>query len=522
MNTSLNKIMGILALLFLLPVVFFTVSEISSVNENERVIEEIYSKQLETILFSINQYSEDVVNNWASSINLILGKGGNGAQKELESFLNDNASVHYMFLYKNEDFTAPVKVFRQDQEISESAIEANIKYFVLGHQDLIERLKAYKESGYRKIEPIAASPANAGLETTLLFILNDPFEGYYLCGIVIQSDLFIQQVLANKIESTAQERFYIAALREGTENPVYATDIETDGKNVQKKELWLLPSYYLTIVLKAKSIEELVKERSYSNLFLIIGVEVVLLLALWLVFKNIKREVSLAQQKSDFVSNVSHEIRTPLSLISMFAETLMLGRVKSEEKRQEYYTIISQEANRLAGIVNKILSFSRIESEKMKYDFQETNLNSVVNETLKDYQYHLKNNGFEYNFNTSDDTNLVKLDKEIVKEAIINLLDNAIKYSNGNKFIQVITGKEGKYAYVEVKDRGIGISKEDQKLVFDKFYRVSSGLVHNTKGTGLGLALVKQIMMAHHGNVTLESTPDKGSTFRLNFPLNKN
>ncbi|CAN5307691.1 hypothetical protein BH23BAC1_BH23BAC1_24170 [soil metagenome] len=512
--------MGILALLFLLPVVFFTVSEITSLNENERVIEEIYSKQLETILFSINQYSEDVVSNWASNINLILGKGGNGAPREIETFLMENASVHYVFLARDHNLSDQVKIYTDDAEMAQTGMADSIKNFILNNRVLIERLTSYKESGYRKIEPLAISPTNNENEATLLLILNDPFEGYTLCGIVINSEVFIQQVLANKIESTAQERFYIAAIREGAETPVYATDSDAEGKNVQRKELWLLPSYYLAIVLKAKSIDELVKERSYSNLFFIIGVEIILLLALWLVFKNIKKEISLAQQKSDFVSNVSHEIRTPLSLISMFAETLLMDRVKSEEKRKEYYAIISQEANRLAGIVNKILSFSRIEADKMTYDFKETDLNGLVVETLKDYHYHLKNSGFEYGLDTNQELEKINLDKEIVKEALINLLDNAIKYSNGSKSISIKTGKEGKYAFVEVKDQGIGIAKEDQKYVFDKFYRVSSGLVHNTKGTGLGLALVKQIMNAHKGNVTLDSTLEKGSTFRLNFPLN--
>lgn len=131
MNTSINKIMGILALLFLLPVVFFTVSEITSLNENERVIEEIYSKQLETILFSINQYSEDVVSNWASNINLILGKGGNGAPREIESFLTENASVHYLFLARDHNLSDQVKIFTDDAEMAQTGMADSIKKTLL-------------------------------------------------------------------------------------------------------------------------------------------------------------------------------------------------------------------------------------------------------------------------------------------------------------------------------------------------------------------------------------------------------
>jgi two-component system phosphate regulon sensor histidine kinase PhoR len=111
------------------------------------------------------------------------------------------------------------------------------------------------------------------------------------------------------------------------------------------------------------------------------------------------------------------------------------------------------------------------------------------------------------------------MDKNAVSEAVINLLDNAIKYSNGSKEIEVRLGHDSNGIYVEVQDHGLGISSEDQKYVFDKFYRVPTGSVHNTKGTGLGLTLVSGIMRAHGGSVKLDSQPGIGSTFRLVFPV---
>ena len=112
----------------------------------------------------------------------------------------------------------------------------------------------------------------------------------------------------------------------------------------------------------------------------------------------------------------------------------------------------------------------------------------------------------------------IKIDEEAVSEAIINLIDNAVKYSNDRKEINIKTGTDYNFAYLEVSDKGIGISSEDQKKIFDKFFRVSTGLVHNAKGTGLGLTLVKHIMDAHNGNITLLSSPGFGSRFRLEFP----
>ena len=170
----------------------------------------------------------------------------------------------------------------------------------------------------------------------------------------------------------------------------------------QQRKLWLLPSFSLAIKLKGETIEDLVSQRAKTNLILIIALTLILIAGAWFVFRNTKREVELAQVKSEFVSNVSHELRTPLSLISMFAETLEMGRVKSEEKKKEYYSIISQEASRLGKIVNKILSFSKMEAGKRNYSFESIDLNEVVEQIYNSYKFHLQNNGFEFVFHRHD------------------------------------------------------------------------------------------------------------------------
>ncbi len=520
MNRSLNRIIVILVLLFLLPALFYTVSEVNSLSENERVISEIYSQQLETILFSINQYAEDVVNSWASSINLILAKGGKGVENEMESLVRENTSI-MAIVVADEKQSENTRIYATDSTLLGSQAREQIASFNRSKTSLLERLKKFQESGYRKIEPIASTPFSTDTtNSSLLFLLNEPVDGNSFCYIIINPETFIQQTLSPKIQSAGQERFFIGAFRKGSTYSIYGADSQSNEQTFQKKELWLMPDYYLLISFKSKSIEELVKERSMSNIFLLLGIEIILLLAMWLVFRNIRKEVSLAQQKTDFVSNVSHEIRTPLSLISMFAETLQMDRVKTEEMKMEYYEIIGQEANRLAGIVNKILNFSRIEANKMKYSVTATDLNELTKETLRNYYQHIKSNGFTCAFEPAENLEPLNLDREAVKEALMNLLDNAIKYSQDAKILKVSTGSQGGYAYIEVQDQGIGIAKKDQKLIFDKFFRVSSGLVHNTKGTGLGLSLVKHIMLAHQGKVTLVSNVGEGSTFRLNFPMN--
>ena len=202
---------------------------------------------------------------------------------------------------------------------------------------------------------------------------------------------------------------------------------------------------------------------------------------------NIRKEIKLSQLKSDFVSNVSHEIRTPLSLIGMFAETLEMHRVESEEQKDEYYTIIRRETERLTRIVNSILNFSKMESQNKKFNFEKLSLNGIIDELLKTYKHEFDKGKCQCSINNYDKLPELKLDKEAVIEALINLIDNAMKYSEGDCRLNISTGINKNFAYLEVSDNGIGISKENQKKIFEKFYRVTSGKVQNTKGSGLGL-----------------------------------
>ncbi|MCW9096630.1 MAG: HAMP domain-containing histidine kinase, partial [Ignavibacteriaceae bacterium] len=241
----------------------------------------------------------------------------------------------------------------------------------------------------------------------------------------------------------------------------------------------------------------------------------------WIVYKNIRKEVEIAQIKSDFVSNVSHELRTPLSLISMFSETLEMDRVKTEEKKKEYYSIISNEANRLSKIVNSILNFSKMEAGKRQFNFVDSYLNDVVENVYRSYKFHLEQKGFTFSLEKDENIPILKIDEEAVSEAIVNLIDNAVKYSDDKKEIVIKTGQENNFAFVEVEDKGIGIPEKDQKKIFDKFFRVSSGNVHNVKGSGIGLSIVHHIMDAHKGKIEVLSEVGNGSKFRLLFPLSK-
>jgi two-component system phosphate regulon sensor histidine kinase PhoR len=143
----------------------------------------------------------------------------------------------------------------------------------------------------------------------------------------------------------------------------------------------------------------------------------------------------------------------------------------------------------------------------------------LLNKIKNTYQFHLSNKGFQFNVEIPEKNIFVEGDEEAVSEAILNLIDNAVKYSKDEKFVSVNLFEEEKRAVIEVVDKGIGIPKSEQEKIFEKFYRATKGLIHDTKGTGLGLALVKHIVEAHKGNIEIRSELGKGSKFKLSFPL---
>jgi signal transduction histidine kinase len=239
----------------------------------------------------------------------------------------------------------------------------------------------------------------------------------------------------------------------------------------------------------------------------------------FLTYRNVSREMNLARLKSDFVANVSHELRTPLALIRLYAETLELGRLTAKEKYQDYFRIIREESERLTALINNILDFSRIEAGRKEYEFKETNLSDLVRSTLDSYRFQIEQNGFAFEENISRDIPPVNVDREAIARSLLNLVNNALKYSKDQKFIGVSLYRSNGCVKLEVCDHGIGIPPGEQEKIFEKFYRCGDPLVHNIKGSGLGLSLVRHIVRAHGGDVQVESAPEQGSKFTIALPL---
>ena len=257
----------------------------------------------------------------------------------------------------------------------------------------------------------------------------------------------------------------------------------------------------------------------FQSLLILAVLSVLMIGGLVLTYRSVNKQVALARLKSDFVSNVSHELRTPLALIRLYAETLELGRITKDDKKYEYYSIIRKESERLTALINNILDFSRIEAGAKEYDFRETDIAELVRNTLDSYRFQIEQQGFALEEQIDPGIPRVRVDREAIARALVNLVNNALKYSDHEKFLAVRLYRENAVLKLEVSDRGIGIERNEQARIFEKFYRTCDPLVHNTKGSGLGLSLVRHITHAHGGQVEVESTPGRGSKFTMSLPL---
>ena len=303
--------------------------------------------------------------------------------------------------------------------------------------------------------------------------------------------------------------------REFAANPTWGTGKPEVSQNLDE------PFRGLSLGIKFQgTTAEAISRRWVTQSFLILGVLSVLMIGgLVLTYRSVNKQVAFARLKSDFVSNVSHELRTPLALIRLYAETLELGRINTNEKKNEYYSIIRKESERLTALINNILDFSRIEAGRKEYDFRETDIAELVRNTLDSYRFQIEQQGFALEEQIEPGIPKVRVDREAIARALVNLVNNALKYSDNEKFLGVKLYREKSVLKLEVIDRGIGIERNEQSRIFEKFYRTCDPLVHNTKGSGLGLSLVRHITHAHGGEVEVESTPGRGSKFTMKLPL---
>ncbi|HHB76256.1 MAG TPA: HAMP domain-containing histidine kinase [Desulfobulbus sp.] len=251
----------------------------------------------------------------------------------------------------------------------------------------------------------------------------------------------------------------------------------------------------------------------YSGI--IFFVFLLIVLSIYFIWQQMQQERKLSQLKSQIIFHGSHELKTPLSLIRMYAETMMLGRIKHPSKMQEYYRIILSECDRLHLLINNTLEFSNIEKEIKEYDFTKGDIVATLQQIMASYNYYLKQKGFTLHTDIDPDIPSFLFDRVAMTQIIVNLLDNAIKFSPEKKKIHLSLRRDAGGLILEVTDHGIGMKPEALQYIFLPYYRLSKRF----RGSGIGLSLVKHAVEAHNGTIRVQSEPGKGTTFSLLFPL---
>ena len=454
---------------------------------------------------------------------------------KLDEILKENQCLSDVFIFDDGDFIIQSQRHNMDD-----------KYYYEQHERMGEYRTWFKESGHELIEtmhkrnrpiiysgPTKRQYGEAFIATVVFDIPTHDKERVVLGGFVLD-DVFLKktffpdalkEAISAKMNEQSGNRIAMSVFPADAEGgmaakPIAVTEGWGEGKpEVMRKFDESFRGLALGVRFQGTSVKELQELWVHQN-FIILGILSLMTIGGLLLTRHmVNKEIAVAKLKSDFVSNVSHELRTPLALIRLYAETLELGRISTPEKKHQYYRIIRKESERLTSLINNILDFSRIEAGRKEYEFRETDIAELVRNTLDSYRYQIEQQGFALEENIQSNLPRLEVDREAIARALVNLINNALKYSNEDKFLGVKLYRDNGAVKLEVIDHGIGIGRHDQSKIFEKFYRAGDPLVHNTKGSGLGLSLVRHISEAHGGDIAVESIPGRGSKFILSLPV---
>jgi len=458
--------------------------------------------------------------------------------EQLESFLAANPDIAHAFLWKGEGKLAfqsqPRRTsdpeFRDEGKRLASTVQ---NWFDLSSKEYALKLKKFEASEGRKVYITSNWIAKGDkwqYQSVVLFVPRGTTSDHpALAGFAYDADYLantffpqaLNAVLPNQEPDDTSRPQTAIMVRTAKDESQLAASICWDGgpPEVEHSFESVFPGLVLGMKLRGTTIEAMSAKWLRTSYIILGGLSLLLAAGVWLNYRNVTRELALAKLKSDFVSNVSHELRTPLALIRLYSETLELGRLTNSSKQHEYHEIIRKESERLTALINNILDFSRIEAGKKEYTFRETDVADLVRSTLESYRFEIEQNGFRLEEKIEDNLPPLQVDREAIARSLLNLVNNAVKYSVSDKYLGVSLYRRNGGVNLEVVDHGIGIPPNEQAKIFEKFYRACDPLVHNTKGSGLGLSLVRHIVEAHGGEVGVESSPGKGSKFTITLPV---
>ena len=360
------------------------------------------------------------------------------------------------------------------------------------------------------------------------------------CFLELDSDYLqkqlLPQLIAQYFKATELTKYHVAAVIEPQQQVFFATDANASLTAFDAQESLLqgeakawrgaIPAspeaLFLRAQHKAGSLQAVTNRTRWRNLALGYGVLLLLFAAATALLMATQRARALAQRQMEFVAGVTHELRTPLTAIQAAGFNLSSGRVNDAERVKQYGTMIHTEGRRLADLIDQVLSYARIETNRKSgekgYNFQPLEISPLIEEALAEYKTAFADWHIEKNI--AADLPPVKADANILTSAVKNLLQNALKYAEQGKWLGIAAARVNGEVQITVADHGPGIERRDLPHIFAPFYRAQKMVASAVPGTGLGLSLVHEYMKAHHGRVTVDSAVGKGTTFTLHLPIN--
>ena len=344
----------------------------------------------------------------------------------------------------------------------------------------------------------------------------------YYGGFCWDLDYLRNQMIPQLLENIAKDSGLDFKLNDdGDRNITSDEEEEFSGEDILVLTFRTFPLPWKILVShpEMKAIEKAARREIFFYGILLAVIVALMLFGAVMIARDISREAETTRLKTEFVNNISHELKTPLTLIRLYGETLQRKGDLTDDEKNECYEIITKESERLSHLINNVLDFSRIDMGRKEFDLKKGYLQDVIGDTLESYSYHLEKKGFVIHRDIDRELPEISFDDEAVASVLVNLLSNAMKFSLDEKEVTVRLFRDNGNAVLQVSDRGIGIPHGEIPKIFERFYRSENKTVSETRGSGLGLTLVRHIAEAHGGSVRVESEPGKGSTFSVMLPI---